>query len=411
MIKGIIWLINPYGNIPGEGWTEYRFSMVARCLANAGFQVRWFVADFEHRSKAWREANEIGFEVQPGYTISIIKSSGYARHISLKRILFERKFANNVLKSSIVNNEIPDLIIFGEPALFVADIYKKIAKKSQCPYIVDILDLWPEIFITIFPKFLIKFEKIILSPLYIVRWWFFNSAIGFTAVAPDYLYVVGSNNEKKLKEIIYIGISNKFEDELCIDKTLLIPQKNSDEIWLVYAGTLGRSYDIESIMKLSILIRDRGVGKVKIMVVGDGEMRIVLEKFILSNLGINLFYLGKLNTGQLKKLYEISDIAISSYSKSSPVSMPLKVYDYFYYGLPIINSLDREVSRLVREREVGIQYQAGNIESMWDAFISLYNNKELRIRIGNNSKKLGKSFTFELQYLKYVNFIKNVHSK
>jgi glycosyltransferase involved in cell wall biosynthesis len=411
MSKGIIWLINPYGNIPGEGWTEYRFSMIARCLANEGFQVRWFVADFEHRSKEWRKANEMGFEVQPGYTISIIKSSGYTKHISLKRIFFERKFANNVLKSSIVNNEIPDLIIFGEPALFVADIYKKIARQSRCSYIVDILDLWPEIFITIFPRFLIKFEKILLSPLYIVRRWFFNSAIGFTAVAPDYLNIVGSNNENKKKEVIYIGISNSVEDGPYFDNTSLVPHKNSDEVWLVYAGTLGRSYDIESIMKLSLLIRDRGLVNVKIMVAGDGEMKIGLEEFLKSNSGINLFYLGKLNEDHLKRLYRLCDIAISSYSKSSPVSMPLKVYDYFYYGLPIINSLDREVSRLVRDMEVGIQYEPGNVESMWCAFISLYQSKELRIRLANNSKNLGKSFTFEIQYLKYVNFINNVQCK
>lgn len=407
MSKGLIWLVNPYGNIPGEGWTEYRFNMIARTLANVGYRVRWFVADFEHRSKVWRKVNEIGFEVQQGYSISIIKSSGYTRHVSFSRIMFERRFANNVLKSSIVNNEIPDLIIFGEPALFVADIYKKIARKSRSSYIVDILDLWPEIFITILPQFLVKFEKIILSPLYLIRWRFLNNALGFTAVAPDYLNIISKKNKKK-KELIYIGISNVLEDELNSDTTLLIPNKNLEDLWLVYAGTLGRSYDIESIMKLAILIRDRGLVNVKIMIAGDGEMRIDLEEFIRSQIGINLFYLGKLNKDQLKRLYTNSDIAISSYNKSSPVSMPLKAFDYFYYGLPIINSLGREVSRLVRECNVGIQYDAGNVESMWEAFVILYHNKVLRKRLANNSKELGKSFTFENQYLKYVNFIDNV---
>jgi glycosyltransferase involved in cell wall biosynthesis len=408
MNKGVVWLINPYGNIPGEDWTEYRFSMIARCLSMAGYKVRWFVADFEHRSKSHRVINYMGFEVLPGYSISVIKSSTYKKHVSIDRILFERAYANNLLKSAILINERPDLIIFGEPAIFVADLYKRIVNKFECAYVIDILDLWPEIFISILPQFLRKSEKIILSPFYLIRRRFFKSAIGFTAVVPDYLNIILDKNGTQKKEVVYIGIPEDKETNIIIDDHHLIPAKNANEVWLVYSGTLGHSYDIASIMKLSLQIRDREIRNVKIMIAGDGEMRIKLEEFISLNTGVNLFYLGKLNKRQLIVLYKNSDIAISSYNKYSPVSMPLKAYDYFYHGLPIINSLDRELYRLVSEIEVGIQYESGNFESMWNAFITLYNNKELRIRMGNNSRQLGNSFTFEKQYSKYLNFIEDL---
>jgi glycosyltransferase involved in cell wall biosynthesis len=405
MEKGVIWLINPYGNIPGEGWSEYRFSMIARCLSSEGYQVRWFVANFEHRSKLWREANEAGIEVKPRYQISVIETTGYTSHVSTKRILFERNFAKNVLNSKIILQERPSLIVFGDPALFVADIYKKIALKSKSPYVVDILDLWPEIFIALLPSFLKKFEKIILFPLYSLRSWFFKSSIGFTAVAPDYLEIINNTKHTAKKAIIYIGLSDEDNLEEQVEEKPLSLNKSSDDIWLVYAGTLGYNYDIETIIEFASLINSAGLRNVKIIMAGDGEMKKKVIEYNNFNKNSKLLYLGRLSYRELSQVYKMSDIAISSYNKTSPVSMPLKVFDYFYYGLPIINSLNREVARLIQTEVVGIQYEAGNVESMWSAFIQLYEDEDLRTRMSSNSKELGKRFTFKKQYKKYVNFI------
>lgn len=408
MRNNLIWLINPYGNLPGEGWTEYRFSMIARCLSNAGFQVRWFVADFEHRSKKRRDANEMGYDICPGYKISTIKSGSYSKHVSLSRIDFERTFAKNILKSNLFSNENPSLIIFGEPALFVADLYKRIASKKKVPYVIDILDLWPEIFATLIPERFVKWERYLLFPLYKIRTWFLRDAVGYTAVAPDYLNILTEANLKKPTEIVYIGIyDNPLLPKEDCDLTI-IPNKCNNEIWVVYAGTLGRNYDLESLMSLAVRCKKNGLDNVKIFVAGDGEVKDDLNEFIRLNPRLNMFYLGRLSIFELKNLYGKSDIAVSSYVRRSPVSMPLKAFDYFYFGLPLINSLGREVERLVREKEVGIQYEAGNSESMWSAFLKLYSNDEFRIRLATNSKSLGEFFTYKAQYDAYVSFVRNV---
>ena len=36
-----IWLVNPYGPIPGEGWRAYRFNLLGEALAKAGYNVVW----------------------------------------------------------------------------------------------------------------------------------------------------------------------------------------------------------------------------------------------------------------------------------------------------------------------------------------------------------------------------------
>jgi hypothetical protein len=49
-----IWIVNPYGTLPSEGWRDYRSYMLAKALANRGYQVLWWISDFEHRSKTRR---------------------------------------------------------------------------------------------------------------------------------------------------------------------------------------------------------------------------------------------------------------------------------------------------------------------------------------------------------------------
>ena len=73
-----VWLINPYGPIPGEGWRDYRFTLAARALAARGHDVTWFTAAFDHHTKRMRTAAPPGIE--------LIETPAYSRNISLARL-------------------------------------------------------------------------------------------------------------------------------------------------------------------------------------------------------------------------------------------------------------------------------------------------------------------------------------
>ena len=81
-----VWVINPYGNIPGEGWRTYRTTLIANAFVANGHQVVSWVSNIQHRSKQKRTETWKDIQVNPNYLIKIVPSTGYLGHISLARI-------------------------------------------------------------------------------------------------------------------------------------------------------------------------------------------------------------------------------------------------------------------------------------------------------------------------------------
>ena len=182
-----IWLINAYGNLPTESWSEYRTTLMANALSEAGHDVVWWVSNFEHRSKKFRSKGWEDIRINENFTIKIVPSTSYFKHISFARIKYERTFCHNLYLKILEINEKPDFIIVGEPALFTSDIISKLIKKLNTRLIIDIIDLWPELFKIFLPKSLKRFEKIIFWPFYFRRTLFFKKEDAILALSNDYL--------------------------------------------------------------------------------------------------------------------------------------------------------------------------------------------------------------------------------
>lgn len=394
----VVWLVNPYGNIPGEGWSDYRFNMLAKALVERGFMVRWWVAGFEHRSKVFRTTEFKNLSIEANYQISIIPVPGYSKHISLKRIFFERSFAKGVLKYSELLNDSPELIIFAEPALFVEDIYRIIARKVKAKYVVDIIDIWPELFRQVLPNSLKKLEKAIFFPLYYRRKRFIRKASGIIAVSRDYLEIGKKINPRAPSQVVYWGINVEKLDLSIIPDEIkkFCESKSGNGFWLVYAGTLGENYDIKGILGLALRLKDDL--RISIVIAGDGPLKEFIFDFIKTNVLNNVFYLGRLNHSSLAYIYNFCDIAISSYIKESTVSMPIKAYDYFKFGLPILNSLGRDLGHYVIACNCGVNYEAENTHDMHDKVRYLISNRNRLTNMGTNGKLLSESFDASKQY-------------
>ena len=78
-----VWLVNPYGPIPGEGWRDYRFTLVARALARRGHNVTWWTAAFSHQTKEFRSRDWASRSVDERFTIELVPTPSYSRNICL----------------------------------------------------------------------------------------------------------------------------------------------------------------------------------------------------------------------------------------------------------------------------------------------------------------------------------------
>jgi glycosyltransferase involved in cell wall biosynthesis len=400
-----VWLVNPYGALPGEAWREYRTVLAARALVAAGHTVTWWVANFEHRSKRYRTD---AFEVRAlfdGFEAAIVPTTRYSRHVSLGRIRFEQTFARGV-REKARSWPAPALIVLGEPALFTAAPIVALAKELGVPLMLDMADLWPELFQIALPRPLRPAGRVLFAPLYRRRVRLFNQCQGYVAVTRDYLALMQSIAPRSRSAVVYWGVDvaavrREMAEDTPLPSAVAGRPKGPEDFWVVYAGTLGPNYDTGSILSAAEALLATSP-QITIFIAGDGASRADVEATIATRALRNCVFLGSLPPATVTRLYAHCDAALSTYVEDSTVSMPIKAFDYFAAGLPIINSLGRDLGWFVQTYETGVAYEAGNAAALADAIRELASNRPRVRRLAANAAQLGEQFDSRRQYARYV---------
>ena len=147
----------------------------------------------------------------------------------------------------------------------------------------------------------------------------------------------------------------------------------------------------------------------QLVVIGDGSRRSELEAFAKNN-KTNCVFIGYLPYAEMITQLSTCDIAINPIRKGSAGSIINKVGDYAMAGLPVINTQESEEYRtLIDEYMCGINCGCENVEDVIAAINILAHDKELRARMGYQSRKLGENlFAREITYQKIVDLIENI---
>lgn len=414
----IFYLSNPYGTIPGEDWREYRFFLLAKALAEDGHEVVWFTSTFSHHFKMQRATSSKCLEISPNLKIHLVKSPPYKNNFSLRRWIRDLSYGVNLIKILKYEYKKPDLFINGDsPLTFYFPSYQY-CRRYKIPYIIDQMDLWPELIIESIPKSLRLFAKISFIFHFRFRNIVFKNASGIISLAKRYLEIpikYSSNKNLIANAVIYNGIdvlefrSQSFYNKFPFEEYL--PDKALDEVWCVFAGTLGPSYDIKTMISAFDYLSNEK--RIKLIIAGDGSERRFVEDYIKNSSNLNVIYLGKLNKLHLAKLYSLCDIGLNAYGPFSNVEMPDKFYDYTAAGLAIINSLKGEVNEIIRFNKLGYSYTASDVNSLLSVLKIYLDNTNALLANKANSYNIASAFDQKVQLTAFKSFInqiiKNAH--
>lgn len=413
-MSSTVWIINPYGSLPSESWATYRSTMLAQCLAAHGYTVTQFISNFEHRSKTFRAASHEVVQADERYAIEIIPSSRYESHVSIGRIRYERTFARNFL-AAVVERPRPDFVVLAEPSLFYYGILlQPLLRSRDSALILDVIDIWPELFALLIPGPLRRWAWLLLAPLYFWRKRLYRHADAVVAVARDYLEIARplvASPDVPLEVVYWSYDDRKLDDGSSADRSVqeLVARKQPGEVWALYAGTLGEHYDIPAIVNLAqslpSALRDRV--RLKFIVAGDGPLRQLCHDSVSDA----FIFPGRLGPADLTLLYRHADIALSTYRGASTVAMPIKAFDYLRHGLPIVNSLGRDLGEMIRKYDIGINYDASAPASLAAAVERLACDESLRQQMAANARALAPSFSADRQYGKFVKVLETVSSQ
>ena len=229
------------------------------------------------------------------------------------------------------------------------------------------------------------------------------------ALAEDYLQRALDTSpvlNRRPHRIVYNGIEVDGFRETMERGSDAIPKKPEGEAWAIYAGSLGNSYDVACMVKAAKILAERG-SPCRIMVAGTGPLLSIVQT-AHDDPSIPLTYLGKLPQSDLLPLYARCDIGLCAYAAVSNVEMPDKFYDYSAAGLPIVNSLTGEVERVIRERRVGLTYEAGSAVDLADKIQTLVGDPQALRTMGRNSWDAAMEFDAIHQFDGFVDLIEHV---
>ena len=383
-----IWLIMSGEPLEIFGERPHRIGILSKMLVKMGHDVTWWTTTYDHQYKDYLYNNDkeiVNNEIKMIFLHSNIR---YNRNISIDRIKNHKVVSLKFASKSIEKNK-PDIIFCAFPTIDLAFEAVSYGKKFNIPVVVDVRDLWPDIFIDPFPNFLHPLIKIFLKRYREQTRYIFRNCTAITGVSQKYLNYglkYGDRNQSSLDKVFPLAYEpNELKNKVyydCEEKFNKVGiNKNKIIIWFV--GTFGKTYDLSIVIRASKGIKNNNI---QFVFTGDGENATLWKN--LAKDCKNIIFTGWVNKDDLTYLADISDIGLMAYRKGAPQGLPNKVFEYLASGLPIVSSLQSETKELLEKEKVGFTYDADNVESFKESLLKLLKNDELRLDMSNRCKEL-----------------------
>ena len=332
-----------------------RFFDIAKTFVNAGYEVECITTSFQHFKKAPRDKETILKQGYP-FKITFIEASEYKKNIDFRRVISNKIAAKNLKEYLMQHVKDYDAVYVSIPANNIAAMVTSICKTNHVRVVVDIEDLWPEAMSMVIKNNFIR--KIFLYPFKCDAEITYRNADGVIGTSEDYTERAFKKREKDIPaETIYVGC-NLEEFDAGVEKYKDEINKNGEEFWVTYAGSISTSYDIKTLIDAGHALEDKNV---QIQILGTGSLKKDLEEY--SKEMKNIHFWGFTPYPKMAAVLSKSDVVVNSFIKGAPQSIVNKVGDYLASGKPMINTLENPVfCKLVEENGVGINVEPGRTE-------------------------------------------------
>ena len=379
-------------------------------LVEKGYQVVLWSSAFHHQSKTHRAKTYQEYQVSPSLTIRLIPSCGYKKNISLMRFIDHIQLALHLKKQLKTILEKPDVIVVGYPPIEVASVMINWATKHNIPTVLDVKDLWPQIYVDAFPDFLKPFAKILFLPYFHLAKKAIKNATSVTSMANRFLETVQSfaNREKcsndkvfPLTPFIYSDINQKNHHEVQ-DWWEALSIKPENPV-LFFAGSLETAFDFDLVADALDILYAESINFTLLLCGHGSQLRHVKNKMSRFS---SVVFPGWLDIYQLEFVAAKSIASLAPYKniENYIANTPNKIIDSLRLGVPILCPLSGEVETLITEHKVGIKYS--DAESLARAMKEIIHNPESQKEMSKNCLQL---YEERFEYHKvYGSFMKHI---
>ena len=387
-----------------KGYSRFRY--IGDFLSDAGYQVDLITTTFQHWEKAQRNLDEIKKENYK-FNLKFIYEPGYKKNIDLHRIRSHRIAAKN-LRRLLEKEGDYDLIYCEIPPNDVALAAAEYAKSKDIPFVPDVNDLWPEAMYMVLDIPVIS--DILFYPLLRDAEKVYSLVSGIIGTSDEYRDRPLKKQKLNVpKKTVYVG-NEISEFDAGVEEYGQQINKNEGEFWVSYAGTIGTSYDIKTMVLAGKELLNRGKNQIKIKILGGGPLKEELETLAKEQNCTNVEFVGYAPYPKMAAYLAKSDILVNSFVKKAPQSIVTKIGDYLAAGKPMINTcMSPEFRNKVEHDGFGINIMPEDVNVLADAIEKLYEDEAGRTEMGKRARNIAEEqFDRPQSYKKIIELIEEL---
>lgn len=366
-----------------KGYTRFRY--LCEFLVKKGYEVDLITTTFQHWEKKQRNLESVDQKSYP-FGMKFIYEPGYRKNIDLRRVRSHRIAAENLRKLLEKEGDY-DLIYAEIPPNDVALAAAEYAHRNKIPFVADVNDLWPEAMRMVFDIPIVS--DLLFYPLKRDAEKVYSLTSGVIGTSDEYRDRPFLNQKRDvLKETVYVG-NEIFVFDREAERHADEVQKEDGTFWVTYAGTIGTSYDIRTMVLAAEELMKQGKTKIRFQILGDGPTREMLENLAKERKIQNVKFTGYVPYEQMAAYLVKSDVLINSFVRKAPQSIVTKIGDYLAAGKPMINTcMSPEFRKKVERDGFGINIEPEDVRELVNAVEWMYENEAERNDMGNRARKI-----------------------
>lgn len=390
-----VWLVTVGEPLPidGKGERLHRAGILADYLRRAGHEVVWWSSSFDHVRKRHRVDRYTAVTLENGVDLRLLHGCGYRRNISFDRIRDHRQIARQFAELAPLEPK-PDVMVTSFPTIELSVEAVRYGRRFDVPVVVDIRDLWPEIFLEVAPFWARPVANLLLQPLWRATREALSGADALTGNSPGFV-AWGLRQANRPASMLdrhfpfgYVSEPlSAAEEAAAFAFWRAKGVSEADETSVVcFFGAFSGQFDMDTVVDAARVLMRAG-RNFQFVLCGSGERLEALRKRA-GDLP-NVIFPGWVGRAEIWALMKLSKFGLAPYKNHIGFTgnFPNKPIEYFSGGLPVISCLDGYLRDFLATNRCGLYYRPGDAEDLCAVLERAALSQSSWIEMSANAKK------------------------
>jgi glycosyltransferase involved in cell wall biosynthesis len=298
----------------------------------------------------------------------------------------------------------------------MAEIASLYGNANNVPVLTDVRDLWPDAFVNLVPAPARPLAKIALTGMQRQAQRALSKSDVIVSISESYLQWALDTAQRKRRDtdvIFPLGYERSTPSASELKKAehrLRELGVNPDKVVCWFIGTFGRTYELETVIRVAKAMQERNDHRAQFVLSGEGGS---LEEFRRLATGLpNVVFTGWLNSTEIEWMMDVADVGLAAYVRDAPQGLPNKLFEYLAGGLAVVSSLGAEARELLESNGCGLTYIAENPESLDTQLRRLLDNPSLLAGMKSAARNtFDQKFSSARVYTPYIELIEQLGSQ